>query len=194
MPKGENLKGVGGPGRLAHLERANGVNAHLEDSFYNAVDSDREIQHEKTWHRVAIFMATNGKTYAEIARALNRSEMQVSCVLRQPWAQERMQREIATAGRDNLQELLNVYGPATMLEVIDLGRSAKSEQVKLAAKREVLDRWLGKPNQPMSVNEKPVDALSPEELKSEVNRIINDFGNDPTTPTTRPTDSTPVSE
>lgn len=176
MPKGEQLIGGPGGGGGGTTHRVNGINSHIEDSFHNAKDPTTIITYEKPWHRLAVFMAATGKTPTEIAMKLNKSLPQVSDVLKQPHAQERMLSEMRTQGRDTLHDILSHYGPETLLEVVDLGKSAKSEQVQLAAKRELLDRWLGKPNQPFTDESKPAEQKTEDELRASVNTILGGLG------------------
>lgn len=153
-----------------------GVNSQLEDSFHGAIDARLEYQTEQPWHRIAVFLAATGKNFTEIAERLGKSPVTVSQVLKQPWAQERLAREIAEAGRGTLQDILNVYGPQTLLEVVDLGKTAQSESVRLGAKKEILDRWLGKAKESLTITEKPAEDKSDDELRASVNTILNGLG------------------
>lgn len=175
MKQGEHLKGVGNPNGAATF-RVNGINAQFEDSFVNAKDPQAFIRHEKPWHRLAAFMAAQGKLASEIAVKLGRTDAQVNEVLKQPFVQERILNEIHEAGRGVLDDILNIYGPNSLLEVVDLGQSAKSESVKLAAHKEVLDRWLGKAKESMVIEQKAPEDKTDDELRASVNTILGGLG------------------
>jgi predicted nuclease with TOPRIM domain len=112
-----------------------------------------EVQCEKPWHRLAILLAASGHTVTEIAEKLERSISHVSILLRQDWARERLTMELAIAGRDEITEILKSAGAKTLRRVIALSETAESEQVQLAASREVLDRLLGKPVQKLETKQ-----------------------------------------
>ena len=155
-----NLK----PGR--YEKHFNGVNSTLSDAFYNDFDAAVIKKHETPRDRLMVFMAAQGKTNGEIAKALNISPVTVANNLKQPWARERMQDELREAGRDELKELLKREGSASILKLVDLRDNAESESVRLGATNSILDRLMGKPNQPLEVNQsKPAKELSTEELE-----------------------------
>lgn len=168
-----------------------GANSQLEDAFHNAIEPNYEVVKEKPWHRVAVFMYAQGKTFDEIGRSLGKTPVTVAQVLKQPWAQERLIRETTDAGRDIIEEIYKVHGPATLLEVLDLGKSARSESVKLSAKQYFLNRWLGMPNQPFTTEETASDKKTDAELAASVNRIIESLGSDHSQPNAESTSRPP---
>lgn len=159
-----------------------GVNSSFEDSFYNAAEPTGPRSYEKPWHRVATFLYAQGKTFEEIGKSLGYAPTTVAIVVKQPWAQERLIRETTEAGRDNLQAIYDCYGPNTLLEVIDLGKSAKSENVQLEAKKYFLNRWLGMPKESMMVSNKPSETKTDDELRASVNTILDSFSRPPGVP------------
>jgi hypothetical protein len=129
------------------------------DALYNDPTPDGEayyghdVQCEKPWHRIAIMLAAQGYTVTEIAFKLERTVAWVSILLRQDWARERLTQEIMSAGRDEIETILKGAGTEALRRVITLSQSAESEQVQLAASREVLDRLLGKPVQKLETKQ-----------------------------------------
>jgi hypothetical protein len=112
-----------------------------------------EVQSEKPWHRIAIMLAAQGCTVSEIASKLERTVSWVSILLRQTWARERLTQEIMASGRDEIDTILKGAGTEALKRVIALSQTAESEQVQLAASREVLDRLLGKPVQKLETKQ-----------------------------------------
>jgi len=112
-----------------------------------------EVQCEKPWHRIAIMLAGQGYTVTEISEKLERSIAHVSILLRQDWARKRLTDEMMKAGRDELETILKGAGSEALRRVITLSQNAESEQVQLAASREVLDRLLGKPVQKLETKQ-----------------------------------------
>ena len=140
-------------------KRAGGVNSALEHALHNDLDPKYEIKRETTKHRVALFMASQGKGIGEIAERLGLSRMAVTNLLRQPWARERIVEEIQEAGVDELRKILAGEAKASITKLVELRDNADSAQVQLAAADKLLDRFLGKPTQPIR------DETDPSKLK-----------------------------
>lgn len=139
---------------------------------------NQDVQSEKPWHRLAIMLAASGHTVTEIANKLERTVCWVSILLRQPWARERLIHEINLAGRDEIETILKGAGAPALRKVIALSESAASEQVALAASREVLDRLLGKAVQKIETKQQvfhtDMNALDAEiaQLEAEEARLV----------------------
>lgn len=145
---------------------ANGVNASLPDAFYNDLDPDKEVMHERPWHRVAISMAQNGFNHAEIARALDVTPNHISRVLRQPWARKHMIAEIKQNTKDELRSMIETAAKDAFLRIIQIAEDPKTPPaVKLSANQEALNRFLGKPTQPISTGSDDLAKLSDKELE-----------------------------
>src|SRR5437016_6766042 len=80
----------------------------------------QDVASEKPWHRLAIMMAAQGCTVTEIAAKLERTIAWVSLLLRQPWARERLTKEINEAGRDEIQTTLKSAGVDALRRVITI--------------------------------------------------------------------------
>jgi len=129
-----------------------------------------EVQSEKPWHRLAIMMACNGSTVTEIAEKLERTVAWVSILLRQPWARERLTREIMAAGRNEIETLLKSAGPDAIRRIVQLSESSANENVKLAANRDILDRLLGKAVQKVEATNVVVN-VNPKDLDAEIAKL-----------------------
>lgn len=121
-------------------------------------------KHEKLEDRLVILMKSAGYTNVEIAEQLGITPVTVSYILKQPWAAEQVLEEIERSGRDKVVATLQGAAYDAALRLIEISESASSEQVKLKANNDVLDRVLGRPNQPVSYKNVDLESLSDEEL------------------------------
>ena len=155
------------PGRVKRdwNAHADGVNSKLEDAFYNDRDPQYKLVSEKPKHRLMVYLAAQGKTNKEIGEQVGASPINVSNVLRQPWARERMQSEIRESGLDELQALLRGEAQASVLKLVELRDNADSEAVQAQCADKLLDRFLGKPTQPIREEKTDLSKLSDEELE-----------------------------
>lgn len=106
------------------------------------------LQKEQPEHRIIITLKAKGMSNKEIAEITRYSAIQVGTVLRQPWARERLVKELQLAGRDAIADILagaaqdSVY---TLIEERDNEAAKPSDRI--AAANSLLDRFLGKPTQ-----------------------------------------------
>ena len=120
-----------------------------EDALFNDRTPNLALKSESPIHRLMIYLKSTGLSNKEIGERLNKSPSWISQVLRQPWARQRLVEEIRIAGRDTLQGIL--AGQAedsvwTLVEVRDNPTAKNSD--KINASNSLLDRLLGRPNQP----------------------------------------------
>jgi len=104
------------------------------------------LQKEQPEHRIIIMLKAQGKSNKEIAEIVRYSPVQVGTILRQPWARERLVRELKLAGRDVIADIL--AGAAqdsvfTLIEERDNETAKPSDRISAA--NSLLDRFLGKP-------------------------------------------------
>jgi hypothetical protein len=113
-------------------------------------------------------MSIAGMTNTDIAKALDFDVFTVSNTLRQPWAQEFMQNELAAVGED-FRERIIAEGQSAFLRIVD---RATNELVPAAIKQKddhaLVDRWLGKAVQPISTSSKAPSEMTLEEIKDEL--------------------------
>lgn len=140
----------------------NGANSKLQNALHNDIEPFRELVKETPAHRRMIELATQGFTNIEIARLCEVTTVTVVNVLRQPWARERMIKDLKN---DTLKDIRNFLETEALpsLEMIKAQRdSALSKpSEKIAASTALLDRFMGKPNQPVTTE---VTISKPEEL------------------------------
>lgn len=103
-----------------------------------------------------------GCTIREIAAVVGYSEAAVGQILRQPFIQAYMINALKTTVQEELRAVIDAEvlpSLRTLVEVRD--NTDAPAQARINAANSLLDRKLGKPNQPVSVQQQ----LSPEQMK-----------------------------
>lgn len=106
-------------------------------------------KHEKLEDRLVIMMKASGYTNIEIAEQLGITPVAVSYITKQPWAAEQVLEEIEHSGRDKVVAVLQGAAFDAAQRLIEISESAENVEVKRKANNDVLDRVLGRPNQPV---------------------------------------------
>ena len=131
------------------------------------------IQKEKPIHRVIENMYTKGFTQKEIAEFTGYRREHIDDILRQPWAQVNMIREAQRSVQDEIKDFLEDEVIPSLQVIKDIRDDPESPKaVRLAASTSILDRLCGKPNQPITTTEKPVNQLSNAELSERVSKLV----------------------
>ena len=169
-------------------KRANGENSKLDGALFNDFDSKRHIVRERPHHRTMVDMSMAGYSNNEIASATGFKRHSVSNVLRQPWAREYIIKETKKTVQDEIREVLEAEALPSIRKLVTLrdaeAKTAAEKNVQLSATNAILDRFLGKPTQPISTNQKPPSELTDDELRQEIEREIITSQN-----ATKPTES-----
>lgn len=152
--------------QLAHL---NGVLSKVDDALHNDSDSVREVIQEKPIHRRFVDLQLQGYTPTEIAKLTGFSMQWVSQVLKQPFARQRFIQESKKTVQEEMKEFLE----AEVLPSLQALKKVRDDDHvraadKISASNSLLDRFLGKPVQPIAENQKPPSELSDEELRKQV--------------------------
>ena len=121
-----------------------------DDKLFNA---DHKRPHEvvlaeKPEHRLILYLKLNGMSNKQIAKLTGYTVVWVRQIVRQPWFQKKFTEEAKTAGIDAVEKLLQ----GEVLESVEVIRDLRDDRAlagstRLAASRELLDRYLGKPTQ-----------------------------------------------
>lgn len=155
-------------------KRGVGLNASLPNALYGDADPQQTFSCEKPVHRTMARMAMEGFTCKEIAQFTGYGENHVSRVLRQPFIRQHMVENIQRTFEDELKELLQsevIPSVQTLTEIRDDKEAPKA--VRAATSEYLIDRWLGKPTQPIENKAATEPAkLTTQELESRVNSII----------------------
>jgi hypothetical protein len=161
---------------------------NVEDPLFGLTSATEAILHEKEWHRRAQELKLQGYTAKDIANMLGKTDRHVANVLRQPWAQERMNNRMKEDASSQIREFLeNECLPSlkVLVEIRD-NREYRAADRKSAADS-LADRFLGRAAQPIYdvSKDKPVDQLTNDELSAQVNRLVEGMAatpNDPNKP------------
>lgn len=162
-----------------------GANSFIVGGLHNDIDPKWFIQREKPIHRTMIEMSMAGYTNKEIATVCETSMLGVSNTLRQPFARE----YIVKNTEKTLQEELRAFLEAEALPSLNVLKAVRDNDMAKPAERtsaanSLLDRFMGKPNQSVTVTEKPLESLSEDELATRTNAILNGFSRSNGVPTT----------
>jgi hypothetical protein len=111
--------------------------------LWNAKEPNINIKHERYRHRALAYLIGSGRTQGEAAKELGYTDAWVSQICRQTWFQELVLEEITRTGRSAVDELIKNAAPGSVLTLIEMRDTAKSEAVRLNASRELLNRYLG---------------------------------------------------
>lgn len=131
------------------------------------------LNRERPWHRTVINMAAAGYTNTEISKAVGRDVGVVENTLRQPFAREYLINEAKKTVQDEIKAVLESQAlPSIQMLVAVRDDELANASVKLSAANSLLDRFLGKPVQPMTTNAKAPSDMSDAELREQVEREL----------------------
>ena len=124
----------------------------LEDAptprpLFNARQPLYTLKSEKPEHRAIILMKAAAMSNKEIANAIGWTAQAVMYVVKQPWAQEQILKEIESAGREPVMQLLHTAAFESAERLIEIARNAEGEECRRKANNDILNRVLGMPNQ-----------------------------------------------
>jgi hypothetical protein len=154
-------------------KRANGVNASLVDGLVGDLDPKNELTQERPHHRRFLDLTIQGYIPTEIAKLTGFNVSTISNCIKQPWARKYIIDNSKRSVQDEMKEFLEaeVLPSLKVLKAVRDGAEVRNQD-RLAASNALLDRYLGKPVQPINNDAKPVSDLSDEELKAEVQREL----------------------
>lgn len=141
------------PRAVLRADNTAGTNpqARTEDEFAADVDhlfGNRPaylvIKHERPVHRMILWMTVQGQKPSEIATALRVTTETVRRTQKQPWFQESFIKLSSEMGKDAVQSFLKGEVMEALVRTVALAKAADSDAVKLAANKDILDRFLGK--------------------------------------------------
>lgn len=146
-----------------------GKNAERENGFFNDTDPLIYRQKEMPWHRVVAHMIAEGYTYEEIAKTLGRNRRTIEEIARQPFVRQRTIAKIEENTKSEIKAFLESEVMPSLQAVVAVRNDPNSKpSEKLAAANSVLDRFLGKPTQPIQHNTKTPSEMTDEELRAQI--------------------------
>jgi hypothetical protein len=154
-------------------KRAGGVNSKLEGALVGDLDPAYELTQEKPVHRTIINLAAAGYMNVEIAKIVGYSATMVANTLKQPWAREYLINEAKKTVQDEIKAVLESEALPSIRKLVTVRDSEKARPSDvIQASNSLLDRFLGKPTQPITTEAKPVETQSDEELRQQIQREL----------------------
>jgi ribosomal protein L27 len=99
---------------------------------------------ERPEHRLMLWHRLQGRSVKETALLTGYSPQSVSQVSKQPWFQDAFVRLSTELGKDSVHSYLAGEVLPAVQRTVELATNGESEAVRLAANKEILDRYLGK--------------------------------------------------
>lgn len=133
--------------------------------LHNPADPRWTLKREKYEHRLIIYLKCQGFTNREISNKLGFSMYTVNNVIKQPWARAIILTEITKAGRDQVETILQGEALESVLKLVDIRDDEKApRETQRKAANDLLDRYMGKPNTPITTSHIDPKTLSTAEL------------------------------
>lgn len=114
------------------------------DALFGRTQSYVTYKKERPEHRLMLWHRLQGRSIKETALLTGYTPQTVSNVCGQPWFQEAFCRLSSEMGKDSVQAFLQGEALPALERTVGLANNAESEAVRLAANKEILDRFLGK--------------------------------------------------
>lgn len=112
--------------------------------FANKQGSYGTVRTEKPEHRLMLWYRLQGYNVKETAILTGYQYNQVAKVCKQTWFISAFVKLAAEMGKDSVQTFLEGEVLPALQRTIDLAQNAEGENTRLAANKEILDRFLGK--------------------------------------------------
>lgn len=113
--------------------------------FHGVKEPKTEIQQEKAIHRTAAYMIASGAKIRAVADHLDVAENTVRNWTRQPFFQALVATIIHNEFSGDITSMLKNAAVEAVMVQTDLMHNSTSDQVRLKAAQDVLDRYRGKP-------------------------------------------------
>ena len=114
------------------------------DSLFGATPSYQGYKREKPEHRLMLWHRLNGHNVKETAILTGYSAQTVSQVCKQPWFQEAFCKMTTEMGKDAVETFLEGEVLPALQRTVAIAIGGETDAVRLAANRELLNRYLGK--------------------------------------------------
>ena len=148
-------------------------NEDMDKGLYNDVRPKHIYTHEKPEHRKVLEMHMSGYTQKEIADHMGYCVNTVQTVIRQPWARKFVIEQTKKTVQQEMRDFLEAEVLPTLKVVVAVRDNEKARASdRLNASAQLLDRFLGKPVQPMTTETVDVKKLSSDELERQAAAII----------------------
>lgn len=131
--------------------------------LWNGTEPTIELKRESPRHRRICVLKAAGLNNKEIAELVGVTAATVGYTVTQPHGVQVILEEMGRQGNVALKVIQQATQEAaeTLIEVM---RVSQNLETKRKAANDILDRQFGKPNQPVSLDTKPADQMTDEEL------------------------------
>jgi len=144
-----------------------------EKRLWNTTQNHHAILQERPQHVQMATMAANGYTSGEIAKHLGYTSRQVGKVLSMDFAQERVIKIANENAREEIKKFLEKETMPSLQVIRDLRDNPQvAPAVRGSMANLLVERFLGKAVQPIDPNAKPVSEMKDEDLKADVESIL----------------------
>jgi hypothetical protein len=146
------------------------------NSLFNERTPNLAILHEKPEHRLLLWMKAQGSSNKEIAENSGYTMSWLSQLFRQPWAQTRLLEMMNLAGSDRVSTLIKSAAEDSVMTLIELRDDPEvSDATRRSAADSLLDRYLGKPAQQVTVTQtSQITNESLDELNSRIDALTQE--------------------
>lgn len=114
------------------------------DALFGRKYGGISVKTEKPEHRLMLWLKLNGHSNKEVAATTGYNYVYVCNIVKQPWFTEAFCRLSSEMGKDAVQTFLKGEVMGALERTVEIAKNGDSDSVKLAANKEVLDRFLGK--------------------------------------------------
>lgn len=114
------------------------------DALFGNTQAYLKVKKETFQHRLLLWYKLQAFNNRECAKLLGYTEAWVSQITKQPWFQAAFVELAKEQGKDAIQTYLEGEVLPALERTAQLARNGESDAVRLAANRELLDRFLGK--------------------------------------------------
>lgn len=114
------------------------------DGLFGATKAYLNYRKELPQHRLMLWYKLQGFNNREVAKLMGYSCHTVNQVVKQVWFQEAFCRLAEEMGKDKIEAFLEGQVMPAFERTVDLAENGESEAIRLAANKEILDRYLGK--------------------------------------------------
>jgi hypothetical protein len=142
--------------------------------FFGDRTPPKQYAQEKAWHRQACELHLAGITAKDISSAVGKSIESVHLILKQKFAREFMaeQAEKRASAADEIKRILEEEGPKALYRIVHTAETNPGTTLGLDADKELLNRLLGRPTQPISQEKPPAKELEFDDLRQQVERLV----------------------